>query len=104
MAGWLVVAFCVFLTSLADVGQSRLTITSSTPSGSVMPSGERFDLSCSSSQPWFLCIWEGPMGLACQCQSQEGGVRQMCFVYFHNRNNAGRIASTPHTCGANFPN
>merc|ERR1712106_685032 len=78
MAGWLVVAFCVFLTSLADVGQSRLTITSSTPSGSVMPSGERFDLSCSSSQPWFLCIWEGPMGLACQCQSQEGGVRQMC--------------------------
>ena len=78
MAGWLAASFCVILAHLAAVVQSRLTITSSTPPGSVMPSGERYDLTCSSSQPWFLCIWEGPRGLACQCQTQEGGVRRMC--------------------------
>merc|ERR1712130_1087329 len=55
-----------------------IQVTSSTGTGSVMKSGETFELSCSSNQPWFLCIWEGPGGLSCQCQTEEGGVGSFC--------------------------
>ena len=39
---------------------ARLSILSSTPSGTVFRSGESLQLECTSNLPWFLCIWETP--------------------------------------------
>ena len=69
----------------------------------MMKSGETFELFCSSNHPWFLCIWEGgimvirrqyiiiiiimeilegPEGLLCRCQTQDGGVGTFCGQVF----------------------
>ena len=69
----------IFLLNFSSTCFARLSVTSSTPSGTVMKSGETFTLTCATNLPWFLCIWEGPGGLACQCQTQEGGVSAMCL-------------------------
>ena len=68
----------IFLLIFSARCSGRLSITSSTASGTVMKSEETFTLTCATNLPWFLCIWEGPGGLACQCQTQEGGVSAMC--------------------------
>lgn len=61
---------------------ARLTITASSPSpGTILPKGTTATLTCTASAPWFLCIWEGPGGVACQCQTKVGGVNSMCQGY-----------------------
>ena len=70
----------IFLLVFSSCCSARLSITSSTTSGTVAKSGESVTLSCASNLPWFLCVWEGPNGLACQCQTQDGGVSAMCQV------------------------
>jgi hypothetical protein len=75
----LVAALCIMLFSTRPAS-GRLTITGGAPAtGSILPAGATATLSCTTSAPWFLCIWEGPGGVACQCQtSPGGGVNSMC--------------------------
>jgi hypothetical protein len=72
----------LLLVAIVQQGSTRLTITGSSPApGTILPQGSTATLTCTSSAPWFLCIWEGPGGVACQCQTQVGGVNAMCQGY-----------------------
>jgi len=52
--------------------QARLSIVSSSQDSVLVRSGEKAMLWCETSQPWFLCVWKGPNGLAItKTQNQE---------------------------------
>ena len=64
--------------------RAQLSIISTSPeSGAILPAGaSSTTLTCTATSPWYLCIWEGPGGLACQCQSPGGGgVNAVCQGY-----------------------
>ena len=76
----ILVTFVMILFTSIICGQ--ISISSISPSsGSVLPVGSTATLTCASNLPWYICIWEGPGGLACQCQSQVGGVNALCQGY-----------------------
>ena len=56
--------------------QPRLSIISGSPASVLVRSGDRGRLFCQTSQPWLLCVWKGPGGLAVtktqgqECQTQ----------------------------------
>ena len=59
-------------------------VHSSPPAGTITPEGSPLSLSCSSSSPWFFCLWHSPRGDK-QCAIQVGqlkkldGVAPICF-------------------------
>ena len=52
---------------------SRLSIVSSTNHKTLIKSGKEGIFWCETNNPWFLCVWKGPSGLAItKTQGQEG--------------------------------
>merc|ERR1711962_432909 len=45
--------------------------------GTITREGSPLSLSCSSSSPWFFCVWHSPVG-GKQCAIQEGQVASVC--------------------------
>ena len=48
--------------------------------GVVFPEGGDAVLTCRSPAPWYICIWEGPGGIACTCQL-SGASGTLCNGY-----------------------
>ena len=59
----LIVVITLFLCGAAPA-QARLRIVDSSGPQSLIRSGSSGSLQCHSNQPWFICIWKGPNGLA----------------------------------------
>ena len=54
----------VILLLMLNGCDSRLFIRSSTDRQTLIKSGDEAMLWCATNQPWFLCVWKGPAGLA----------------------------------------
>ena len=56
---------CLLMLIMAGSSHLRLTVTGTVESApnSVVPEGGPITLTCSSSQPWFFCLWSAPGGL-----------------------------------------
>ena len=57
----LILVITLFLSAPAE---TRLRIVESSGPQSLIRSGNSGSLHCHSNQPWFICIWRGPNGLA----------------------------------------
>ena len=67
-----VIVTILTLAQCAGWVQPRLSIISGSPDSVLVRSGDRGRLFCQSSQPWLLCVWKGPGGLAVtKTQDQE---------------------------------
>jgi len=73
--------FLFLLTSVViflPPGHGTIQIISSHPQTStIVPEGSNITLSCSSSVPWFFCLWNSPRNEK-QCAIQEDEVRGVC--------------------------
>jgi hypothetical protein len=71
---FLLTSVVIFLPS----GYDTIQIISSHPQTStIVPEGSNITLSCSSSVPWFFCLWNSPRNEK-QCAIQEDEVRGVC--------------------------
>ena len=52
-------------------------ISTNPPPGKIIPEGSNLTISCSSSEPWFFCLFHSPMGDK-QCGIQESEVSSVC--------------------------
>ena len=70
---------------VVGISLGRINIQSMSPeSGTIIPADSDATLTCTTSLPWYICIWEGPGGISCQCQAGgggSGGVSSLCQGY-----------------------
>ena len=74
----LIVVITLFLCGQPGPALARLRIVDSSGPQSLIRSGSSGSLHCDSNQPWFICIWKGPNGLA--ITKTVGQVRRTALV------------------------
>ena len=73
-----VILILILLFYLQTMPISSIHITSFRPlPRTIIPEGSKLTISCSSSTPWFFCLFHSPMGDK-QCAIQESEVSSVC--------------------------
>jgi hypothetical protein len=71
LSSLLLLQFLVLDTSAISI------VSTHPPPGKIIPEGSNLTISCSSSEPWFFCLFHSPMGDK-QCGIQESEVSSVC--------------------------
>ena len=69
----------IFILKAVDCENSQIQIIETKPSKLLIKEGESANISCTSDQPWFFCLWRHPSGTKKCSLKEDGQYRSVCL-------------------------